>query len=530
MPLDLASFFLVKKLDSDDSRFGYEINPGAKRKTDAAGMIDLVVVLNEIEQSHLVHLLPDDDLSYLFNHVLTQEAAYESVLLKTRRELHRSIAEAYEYIYPDRIDANSALLVRHYSIAGDHKRVVESGLRAGANSLRVNAVREALTLYEQVLAAQEQMPDGSPQQAYEALMGWAEAAFKIRPYSAQLEYLSRAEKIARALNDKARLARALYRTGRVQTAQGHNLRSIEPLAECFTISEELGDRRLLVLPTFSMGLAVLDASPRQAIEFFDQAIKLAKEFLDEETEAVIWSTKAMAHARLGQVPDSKRSLDAAYRLLGSVESLMTASDVYLFAAWAYLELGELEKGHEAGSRCVEAAEAADNLDCVCGAFDGLGFNRLVAGNVPDAMEAFREAIRRSEFSGAELFENMGRGGLAIAEYFGGRENAIDDLIRAYERAKALDDGIGGALFALALGGIYSSRSEFRKAEELIQDALAYYKDAELTPHIVQALEALANLYTSEGRVLEAERARADARELTQRMAPSATTFGVDEKN
>jgi tetratricopeptide (TPR) repeat protein len=142
------------------------------------------------------------------------------------------------------------------------------------------------------------------------------------------------------------------------------LRSIPPLAECFTLASEIGDERFTVIPTFSMGMATLDTSPRGAIAYFERAIALARAYGDEDTEAIAWSTKAMAHARLGEFGEAKIALSRALTSVEHIKSPMTASDVYLFAAWAYLDLGELEEGIEFGQRCVETARAADNMDCM----------------------------------------------------------------------------------------------------------------------------------------------------------------------
>ena len=45
---------------------------------------------------------------YIFKHQLTQEAAYESLLRRERRALHRRVAEALEQLYPERIEEQLA--------------------------------------------------------------------------------------------------------------------------------------------------------------------------------------------------------------------------------------------------------------------------------------------------------------------------------------------------------------------------------------------------------------------------------------
>ena len=44
------------------------------------------------------------ELEYIFKHALTQEVAYNSLLLKRRKEIHEKIGEAIEELYPDRLE------------------------------------------------------------------------------------------------------------------------------------------------------------------------------------------------------------------------------------------------------------------------------------------------------------------------------------------------------------------------------------------------------------------------------------------
>ncbi len=53
-------------------------------------MESLPAQLAQLENAQLVRRLADEDLAYVFKHTLTQETAYESLLVKKRRAIHRA--------------------------------------------------------------------------------------------------------------------------------------------------------------------------------------------------------------------------------------------------------------------------------------------------------------------------------------------------------------------------------------------------------------------------------------------------------
>ncbi|MBI3361377.1 MAG: AAA family ATPase, partial [Chloroflexi bacterium] len=192
----------------------------------------------------------EPELEHVFKHALTQEAAYNSLLIKRRKEFHRRVGAVLENLHAERLDEFAPALAHHFWIADETTRAADYSMRAGASAMKVYALREAMGHYGRAIEAWDKTPDAPPKGLCDAILGWAEASFGFRPYPEQLDRLARAEKIARELNDKPRLARALYWTGRVHMTSGHATRAIPILAECFALADELGDERLAVIPTF----------------------------------------------------------------------------------------------------------------------------------------------------------------------------------------------------------------------------------------------------------------------------------------
>ena len=78
------------------------------RKEVKADLLDL----QRLELIYEKSLLPE--LAYIFKHALIQEVAYNSLLLKKRREIHERIGQAIEELYPDRLEEFYEMLAYHY--------------------------------------------------------------------------------------------------------------------------------------------------------------------------------------------------------------------------------------------------------------------------------------------------------------------------------------------------------------------------------------------------------------------------------
>jgi hypothetical protein len=172
---------------------------------------------------------------------------------------------------------------------------------------------------------------------------------------------------------------------------------------------------------------------------------------------------------------------------------MTESDVELFIAWSFLEMGNLPLALEHATRGVDKAIDSANMDCVCYGFACLGFGNLQAGNLAQAQEAFDEALRRSRFSGARQVENLAASGLAMTQVIGGKTEALDALVRAYDTAQAVGNQFGGALVAQALGQIFLSNGDAARAAFYLDAAIDYFARTGLRPYLERTRSTRARL-------------------------------------
>jgi predicted ATPase len=98
---------------------------------------------------------------YLFKHALVQDAAYGTLLLRTRRHLHARIAATLEARFPDRTSREPEMLARHYTEAQQPDRACDYWFEAGRRAVGRSANREAITHLTRALAALGQLPESA---------------------------------------------------------------------------------------------------------------------------------------------------------------------------------------------------------------------------------------------------------------------------------------------------------------------------------------------------------------------------------
>src|SRR4030095_8860551 len=72
--------------------------------------------------------------TYRFKHALIQEAAYQSLLRRTRQHYHQRIAQVVETRFPETAETQPELVAHHYTEAGLNAQDIRYWQRAGPHA------------------------------------------------------------------------------------------------------------------------------------------------------------------------------------------------------------------------------------------------------------------------------------------------------------------------------------------------------------------------------------------------------------
>jgi len=141
------------------------ISPAPTAAGEEATLHQNLLVLQREEMIRERARVPE--LEYVFKHHLTRQAAYNRLLRRERRHLHRQVAEALEGLFPDRVEEQLGLLAHHWEAAGERDKASDYLHRAGEQAAGQFANAEAAAYFSRAL---DLIPEENLVERYELLL------------------------------------------------------------------------------------------------------------------------------------------------------------------------------------------------------------------------------------------------------------------------------------------------------------------------------------------------------------------------
>ena len=151
---------------------------------------------------------------YLFKHALIQEAAYASLLRRTRQHYHQHIAQVLETQFPTLVATQPELVAHHYTEAGLYDHAVPYWQQAGAQASARSAHQEAIRHLTTGLEVLARLPDTPERTQRELTLSVALAAplLMTRGYAAAdvAHVYHRVQQLCHQVGDASQVFPALY--------------------------------------------------------------------------------------------------------------------------------------------------------------------------------------------------------------------------------------------------------------------------------------------------------------------------------
>jgi len=410
---------------------------------------------------------------YIFKHALVQDAAYQSLLRRTRQHYHGQIAELLEASFPDMVENTPELVAHHFAEAGNQDRAVAYWQKAGARALAANGYEEALRHFRRGLVAKEGKPTDA--ETAELLFGLGRAqlaTLEMDQMSEALDNFHRAFDHFAEVGDTEHAVRLaeyplpMY----LVVGQGKGLADLTKRALGMVPPQSNEAARLLSRYGFSIYMEQGDYEGAKTA--FDRSLTIARRNEDKAIEMQTLISAANVEFYNLSWQDAADISVNAIELARSVEN--TRMEVYgrYYATAALTHAGDLKGARPHAEEMVRMAEGLHDRFWLAGAYWMANRVHRLAG----AWQAARELLDRGLAWSPRDFRLLSD--RAVLEFELGRfsegEAYLDRMI-AVVRPTALGPSVQRALAALStgvIGRIAGETKHFDGTEEFAESVIS----------------------------------------------------------
>ena len=212
---------------------------------------------------------------YIFKHILTQVAVYESLLLKQRKDFHALVGETLLSLYGERIEEQCEKLAHHFVHSAEVKKALYYQEMAGDKAKSVHSLSEARQYYESAIATlqEEPLPNEDRQIFIPLSLKWAEVS-QYTPSDKVRNTLIRSLDYALSFGEGKCVAEVNYWIAKISYMQGDFIEVIPRVEESIKWADKESDNELLGISFNLLGRACIYTSEyAQGIAYLKKGLR-----------------------------------------------------------------------------------------------------------------------------------------------------------------------------------------------------------------------------------------------------------------
>ncbi|HEY2996801.1 MAG TPA: adenylate/guanylate cyclase domain-containing protein [Methylomirabilota bacterium] len=313
-----------------------------------------------------------DDAVYAFNHALTQEVAYESLLSGPREALHEAAARAIE-AQPARMERGWARLAYHWTRTAHADKAVEALRRVAGRAMATYANAEAVAALREAEAHAARLGDAAERVTLELVLERAQAQFLLGQLPELIADLEALTPSVERLADPSLTGLYHFRLAAARGMLGDTVGAIEHGERALAEAERAGDtgtagkaHYTLTRECFWSGDFV------RGVEHGRQAIARLERSGDRWWLGMTNWMRALNYLQLGRFDEALESAAAVAAIGDRLGDARLASYAAWVRGWVQTTRGEFAAGIAAGHRAVDLAPDEMAL-ALAESFLGIGY-------------------------------------------------------------------------------------------------------------------------------------------------------------
>ena len=408
---------------------------------------------------------------YTFKHALVQDAAYQSLLKRTRQFYHRQVANLLESRYPEVVQSQPELVAHHYSKAEDDEKALKYFTAMAEKSAAMSAHAEAVSALEDARRHAERLPADVRDGAVLVLaVRQAQSLHFLGRRQEIVDLLSKQRERLPQIKDRSLIAEYYFWLGFAHAWLGHREQALEQLQRSLSEATAAEDRAIAGRVHRALATEYVYSGKPLA-----EAIAHAREAaaLLEQTDDRFWLSQALFTLSYCCIfaGDFESALAAASRLdeFGDATGIRRAqANAAMLTGLSLAMRGEGDKAVALCQRALDVSpddfESAFILAC-------LGRARLAAGDVAGAVAALEEAVPLADRVRSVQFRAWFRTMLGEAYLASGALDKATAVVQeALEASSTMQFVVGAGLSRQLLGRIARAQGNLAQAEQDLNDA------------------------------------------------------------
>ena len=409
----------------------------------------------------------DRDPRYLFKHALTQDVAYDSLLVGRRQTLHRKAAEAIEKLHAGRLEDAYDRLIYHYPRANEAAKTVHYLGLFASRAARNFAHAEAARALRESLEYAEKLPDRD-HKVLELTIHLAESLLPLAQFPQTLEILKARASRVEAAGDPRLAAKFHFWLAHTFSYMGDQQAASENAEKAIALAREVGDEATEGLAHYVIGRdGFWSGQFAKGVESSLRAVVLLERAGEPWWQGQAYWVAGFNQYVLGQFEKAFESLLRAQTIGQAL------ADPRLDPAWSighfYATLGEWETGLDYCNQAVAAAKDPLN-GAVASGF--LGHALLEKGDLEEATQILEPAMSKMKEAGMQQILGWFAAYLAEAYAESGRLDRAQGVgEEGLAAARAAEFRYGVALSQRAIGVVALKKGDLTAADTWLRQAL-----------------------------------------------------------
>jgi tetratricopeptide (TPR) repeat protein len=474
-----------------------------------------LINLQGLEFIYEKRLFPE--LEYIFKHIMTQEVAYNSLLVRRRKEIHESIGQAIEQVYVERLEEFYEMLAYHYLKAENLEKAIHYLKLSGIKATSIHAPREAFYYFTEALTALKKLPESDKnkrEQIEVSLLMYPAMMFLGQP-EGSLEILKQGAQLSEELGDQRSLVTFSSNLALHYHQKGDPLPGLEYGEKAYAIAEKMRDIQLVAATSFDLCNVYHNLSESIKLVSICTHVTDLLEKNKMETEFcgrpfVVYPLTcgycAFGLACLGEFEKSKIFIEKGLKVAETLQDQRTLALTKLMCGYAYFLRGEHKPAFEHFQIALKLANEVKWTVLSTYATCGLGASYGLLGEYESARKHLESGIALQKeiqvdahLSWHHLIYSQ------ILYEMGDYEAAFNSVEKAVSLAQKHHEKYAEGQSLIWLGRIIakSDRSQYKRAEKSILEGIDILKSLKRRPAYAEGYLDLGELYTDSGQTEKA---------------------------